>query len=92
MGVVRRQIDDDFGVALTQKTLEVGVVRMRAKALLGCSGSVRRVTNFGGSGQVNLPDNFSGCRITNFDNVSPIDAATLNYNSRAWIRRNLKLN
>src|SRR5262245_5502788 len=38
MGTVRRQIDDNFGVALAQKTVQVSVVRARAKALLGCSG------------------------------------------------------
>jgi hypothetical protein len=38
MGLVRRQIDDDFGIALAQKTVEVSVVCARAKALLGCSG------------------------------------------------------
>src|SRR5689334_7607060 len=37
MGSVRRQIDDDFGIALTQKTVEIGVVRARTEVLLGCS-------------------------------------------------------
>src|SRR3974377_1184701 len=36
MGLVRRQIDDDFGVALTQKTVEIGVIGARTEALLGC--------------------------------------------------------
>ena len=38
MGPMRRQIDDDFGIAVAQKTLEVGVVRARAKALLSGAG------------------------------------------------------
>jgi hypothetical protein len=38
MGVVRRQIDDDFGITLAQKALQVGVVGARAKVLLGCPG------------------------------------------------------
>src|SRR6516162_6662951 len=37
MGLVRRQIDDDFGVALTQKTVEIGVVGEGTEALLGRS-------------------------------------------------------
>ena len=37
MGLVRRQIDDDFGVALTQKTVEIGIVGARTEALLGRS-------------------------------------------------------
>ena len=40
MGFMWRQIDDDFGIALAQKTVEVGVVRTCAKALLGCSGAL----------------------------------------------------
>src|ERR1700736_4569348 len=37
MGLMRRQIDDDLGVALTQKTVEIGIIRARTEALLGCS-------------------------------------------------------
>ena len=50
MGLVRRQIDDDFGIALAQKTLEVGVVRARAKALLGCSGPLFNAVTDGDQG------------------------------------------
>jgi len=37
MGLVRRQIDDNLGVALKQKTVEIGVIGARTEALLGCS-------------------------------------------------------
>ena len=50
MGLVRRQIDDDFGIALAQKTLEVGVVRARAKALLSCSGPLFNAVTDGDQG------------------------------------------
>src|SRR5262245_33787814 len=36
MGLVRRQIDDDFGVALTQKSVEICVIGARTEVLLGC--------------------------------------------------------
>ena len=50
MGFVRRQIDDDFSVALTQKTVEVSVVRARTKALLGCSGPLLDAVTDGDQG------------------------------------------
>src|SRR5215831_1902679 len=36
MGLVRRQIDDDLGIAVTQQTVEIGVVGAGTKAALGC--------------------------------------------------------
>src|SRR5262245_37309760 len=50
MGFVRRQIDDDFGIALTQKTVEVGVIRTRSKALLGCSSALFDAVTDGNQG------------------------------------------
>jgi len=37
MGLVRCQVDDDFGIALTQKTVEIGIVGARTEVLLGRS-------------------------------------------------------
>src|SRR6266446_7416550 len=52
MGSMRRQIDDDFGIALAQKTLEVGVVRTCAKALLGGSGPLFDAVTDGDEGRL----------------------------------------
>src|SRR5215510_559973 len=43
MGLVRRQIEEDCGIAVAQKALEVGVVCARTKTLLGCSGPLFHV-------------------------------------------------